>query len=427
MALKVWQGRALAVAQISTVTIGGTPASGNTVWVEINRRRVTYTVPATPTVNSVAAGLYALIQALATGGTAPEFAEITWTDPAGSSAVITATSATAGQPFTMTVGQTGGGASITLATPTAATGPNHADNAANWDSNSVPTTGDDVTVPAGTPDILYGLDALNDQMGTVRLLGGRIGLPDRSGTSPDDPGSYFQYRTKRFALESATAVYVGDGTTAPEFLRLEITGSTATPIRVMNGEGTADADAIQISAAAGTSHSVTVNGNRVALAPSSGEVIELSSLRVGTQGPDDSFGANDIDPVVRIGSGVTIAAARLYGGTVTSDGTFTAITVIDGEWNQDGGTPGTVSITDSAGTYRYTGNASHGAVTARGEGAVVDFTGDSRAFSLANSSVTEGAAIYNPQRANCTALTIDKESVAVSELGNSLSVALTAA
>jgi hypothetical protein len=57
----------------------------------------------------------------------------------------------------------------------------------------------------------------------------------------------------------------------------------------------------------------------------------------------------------------------------------------------------------------------------------VDFTGDSRAFSLANSSVTEGAAIYNPQRANCTALTIDKESVAVSELGNSLSVALTAA
>lgn len=430
MALKTWQGRALAVPQITTLTVGGAPVIGDTVWVEINRRRATYTVLASPTTAIMAAGLYAAIQALITAGVAPEFAEITWSDPSATAAsAFTGTSATAGQPFTLTVGVTG---TVTLgqAATQAATGPNHFDNAANFDTNSVLVAADDLLVPAGSPDILYGLtQATALALGTVKILGGNVGLPDRTGSNASDPTSYVEYRNKSLEFASATAVHIGDGTNAPDFCRVKITGAVSTPIRVNSGAGTSSENAILLSAAAGTAHALTVVGNSVGVALMSGEVMEISTLRVGTEGPEGSFGAGDSDPTMTLSSGVTIAAGRMYGGTVRSDATFTALTIIDGEWNQDGGTPGTVSATDSAGAYRYTGNASHGVITGRGAGVVFDFSGDSRGFTLASgSSITEGAAIYNPQRINCTpTFTIDKESVAASQLGNSINLVLTAA
>jgi hypothetical protein len=429
MAHCIYTGQALAVPQITTITISGTVAAGNTVWLEINRKRATATAQSGDTTAVLAGRLYDAINALVTGGNAPEFAEIVFVDPRiAVAASFTATSNTAGQPFTVSTGATGGGATIGTTATQASTGPNHLDNAANWSGNAVPVDGDDITFPAGCPDYLYGLTALTTIAAvTVRFLGGSGGLPDRTGTTPNDPNNYVQYRGKYVELESATSIVIGDGTNAPEFLRLKITGAVVTPIRVMAGEGTATGQAIQLSAAAGTAHTVTILGNSVALAPADGEVLEIGTLRIGTDGPEASFGATDTDPTVVIGSGVTITTGRFYGGTVTSDGTFTALTIIDGTWSQDRGSPGTVSATDSAGTYRYAGNASHGAITARGAGVTIDLTPDSRGFTLANSSVTEGAAIYNPQRANCTALTIDKESIAVSELGNSLTVALTAA
>lgn len=427
MAHRVYIGRALAVAQITTLTVGGTPVATDTVYVEINGKRATYTVEATPTTFTVASGLYAAIQALVQSGNAPEFAEITWSDPAGTSASFTATSSEPGQPFTLTVGVTG---TVTLGqTATqAATGPNHVSNAANWTGNAVPIAADDVTFPADCPAYLYDIDTtLNVALGTVRFLGGTGGFTDHTGTA-GDPQSYYQYRAKAVQIASATAIQIGDGQSAPDFLRLKITGAVATPIRVMGGAATSSAAAVQISAAAGTSHTLTILGNSVVLAPTVGEVLEISALRVGTDGPEGSFGAGDTDPTVTIASGVTITAARLYGGTVRSDATFTALTIIGGEWSQDGGTPGTVTATDSDGTYRYSGVASHGVITARGSGVIIDFSGDSRAFTLASgSSITEGAILYNPTRANATNFTIDKESLAISEIGNSITITLTAA
>lgn len=428
MAHKYYTGQALAVPQITTLTVGGTPVATDTVYVEINRKRVTYTVGAAPTAFTVASGLYAAILALIQTGNAPEFAEITWSDPAGTSASFTGTSANSGQPFTLTVGATGTTTLGQTATQ-AATGPNHVSNAANWSSNSVPAGGDDITFPPGCPDYLYDIETTLDiALGTVRFLGGTGGFRDRTSDSPGDPSAYAQYRAKAVEIASATAIQIGDGQNAPDFLRLKITGATPTPIRVMSGAATSSAETIQLCAASGTSHTLTILGNSVALALTVGEVLEISALRVGTDGPDGSFGAGDTDPAVTIASGVTITAARLYGGTVRSDATYTGLTIIDGEWSQDGGTPGTVTATDSAGTYRYSGVASHGVITARGRGVTIDFSGDSRPFTLASgSSVTEGAVLYNPTRANAANFTIDKESLAVSEIGNSITITLTAA
>jgi len=430
MALKTWQGRALAVPQITTLTVAGTIGTGDTVSVTINRKVATATAIVGDTAAVLAGRLYTAIQALISAGTAPEFAEITWVDPTiAGTAFFTATSTIAGTPFTLTTAVTGTTTLTTTATQ-AATGPNHADNVNNYDTGTLPSASDDFTKPPNTPDILYNITALAAlDLGIVKLMGGNIGLPDRHGVNPADPNSYYEYRTLHLQIKSASAVYIGDGTTAPSFCRLKIMGTTATPIRVMNGSTSNAADAIQISAASGTQHSLTINGGSVAIAPSAGETIDLSSFRVGTEGPVGSLGATDVDPVVSIGLGVTtITAARQYGGTVTSNGSFTALTIIDGIWKQDQGTPGTVSMTDSAGQYICTGTTSHGAITARGEGVIVDFTGDSRPITVANSTFTEGAALYNPQRINCAGgFTFDKESAAASQIGNSFSIVMTAA
>lgn len=428
MANVIFTGQALAVPQITTLTVGGTVAATNTVWVEINRKRATATAIGGDTAVTLAAKLYAAINALTTGGVAPEFSEIIFVDPSiNSTAFFTATSNTPGQPFTLAVGATGGGATLTQTATQAATGPNHLDNAANYSGNALPTAGDDLTFLPGGPDYLYGLTALTSlALGVVRFLGGSGGLPDRTGSTENDPNNYVQYRPRHIEIGSASAIIIGDGASAPAFLRVKVTGATITPIRVMSGSGTSSDASILLSAAAGTAHTLTIVGNSVALAPSPNEVLELSTLRIGTRGPEDSFGASDTDATVTIGSGVTVATINFYGGTVTSDATFTALRVYDGVWTQNGGTPGTVDASSSAGTYRYSGNASHGAITARGVGTTIDLTLDSRPFTLANSSVKEGAAFYNPSRANCTAYSTDKESLAVSDIGNEITITLTA-
>ena len=429
MALKTWQGRALAVPQITTLTVAGTVGTGDTISVTINRKTATATAQAGDTAAVFAGRLYAAIQALITAGGAQEFNEVTWLDPTiAGTAYFTGTSTTAGTPFTLTTAATG----TTTLTPTAtqaATGPNWFDNANNFDTNSVLAGGDDFTKPPNTPDILYGLTAAAAlDLGIVTLLGGNIGLPDRHGTNPSDPNAYFEYREPHFQIKSSTACYIGNGTIAPTFCRLKIMGTTATPIRVMNGSTSNAADAIQISAVSGTQHSLTINGGSVSIAPTSGETIDLASLRIGTEGPTGSFGASDVDPIVTIGIGVTtITAARQYGGTVNSNGSFTALTMLDGIWKQDQGTPGTVTITASNGTYICTGTTSHGAITARGAGSIVDFTGDSRPITVAASTFTDGAALFNPQRINCAGgFTFDKASAAASQIGDSFVIVMTA-
>ena len=83
-----WLARALARAQVDTLTPGGTIEVGDIFIVTINGKSISYSATGT-TVASVCTGLHALLAA----STIPEFVEITWTD---STTHITATSATAG-------------------------------------------------------------------------------------------------------------------------------------------------------------------------------------------------------------------------------------------------------------------------------------------------------------------------------------------
>jgi hypothetical protein len=155
MAVTNWLARALATAQVVTLTPGGTIEVGDIFIVTINGKSVSYAATGT-TIASVATGLAAALSA----STITEFAAITWAD---STTHVTGTANTAGVPFTVSVsttesnGDPADAQTFIAATTTAATGPNHWDNAINWSGGAVPVNGDIANVNLDFGSVLYGL------------------------------------------------------------------------------------------------------------------------------------------------------------------------------------------------------------------------------------------------------------------------------
>ncbi len=137
---RVWKGDAAAVAQVTTLTVGGTIEAGDLFKVTIGDKTLTVAA-ANTTAADVADQIVAAWNAL-TATTHPEFAEITAAE--GSGGTLTLTADTAGKPFTVTPTTTeaNGGAAddqtFTQAATTASSGPNHWDTAANWSGGAVP-------------------------------------------------------------------------------------------------------------------------------------------------------------------------------------------------------------------------------------------------------------------------------------------------
>ena len=162
MATKRWQGGAAAVAQITTLTPGGTIEISDLFKVTINGKVVSYAATDT-TVASVCTGLAAALEA----SEEPEFTEIDWAD---SVTCVTATAGTAGVPFTLSVETTESDSSaadtqtFSASTTTSSSGPNHWDTALNWSGGSVPTGGTNEvqtltgggTISGGTFTITFG-------------------------------------------------------------------------------------------------------------------------------------------------------------------------------------------------------------------------------------------------------------------------------
>lgn len=202
MGNKFWRGGAAAVAQVSTITIGGTIAPGDKFLVTINKKSVTFTATTT-TISHVVAGLVDALNA----DTAPaEHGELTWV---GSSPTIVGTADVAGVPHTITVSETGAASTISIATTTAATGPNFEDNDANWADGSAPSTDDYLIFDSGDVDVLYGwIDpGVSDPFAARRIMsgyGGNIGLPAVNALG------YPEYR-QRWPLNPAYELLVEGG------------------------------------------------------------------------------------------------------------------------------------------------------------------------------------------------------------------------
>lgn len=359
MATRRWCGRGDPVSQVTTMTVGGTYADGQTYYVTINTRTVSYTSVTADASNSDAAtGLQAALAA----STYPEFREVTWTV---SGAVVTGTAATPGKPFTAaaTPSATGTG-TLTAATPTASSGPNYWDVADNWVEGVVPTDGDDVTIDEG-PSILYGLDASSDTLNSLRIgpnfpASSEIGLPNQ--TAPQNPaGGYVEYRDRKLKV-GATTVRID---TVSRRVRLDL-DTDATTVTV-DGTGTAaNAGEAALDIVGVNAGSVLrVNGGEVWVAAGAGDAATFPTVAVSDGGSSPAR--------VRLGRGLTMTTLTQSAGDVTLECAATTVTKTGGRLNrcesgavttlrnrggvvEDEGT-GTITALYNSAEYRFRGQA----------------------------------------------------------------------
>lgn len=307
-----------AVRQVTTITIGGTVAIGDVITIRAGFAALAITMTAVGT----AAAATQIQAALSASGIPPELAECTYTV---SGSVITATAKVAGVPITFTSSVTGSG-TVTIATPTAATGPNFADVAANWSGSTLPTTGDTIAIESGPP-ILYGLTAITQVMANVIIeaeFSESIGLPEVNASG------YPEYRTQHWAINtSALSIGQGAGRSSSR-IKLNL-GTQATAI-VIEKTGAQFGAEWPVQIIGGVNATVFVLGGSVAFAPRSTEVCSFTSAVIA-EGAAVLFGAGvthgtiDSSGEILVSSNVT--TLRVHGGTTFLQAVASTI-VIDG-------------------------------------------------------------------------------------------------
>lgn len=378
MAINQWRGDAQDVSQISTFTVAGTPAGGDTISVTTNRKVVTYTLIGGDTAITAAAALYALVSASAIA----EIQEVSWSYIVGA-ALFTGSSQTAGVPFTITASATGT-TTITAATPTAATGHNNYDEPKNWSLGTAPTGADDVVIDGGS-DLLYGAGTIAGLTIDIRgtFING-MGLPERNALN------YYEYRNRYITLNSAT-VKIGSGTGAGSsrlFVK-SIAASTWTVFKTSQRE-TDKTPAVDID----------MTGNPTLINISGGDV-GLCVANEGTARTVASVGVSQSTARLTVGKSVTVTALDQDDGQSDVWGTVTTATIGLGTYNQWAGT--LTNITAYAGYARLNHSGTVASVIFRGQGKdnappVCDMTGNNLARVFTNSEFTGGAPILDPNK-----------------------------
>lgn len=349
MADRRWVGGAPAVAQISTITIANTWATGDTVTVTVNNKALIVTVGAAATVTDVAAALAAAINAADKttglvgsesrnfgGREIPEFLDFSATSNLG---VVTLTGEVAGTPFTFSSSEvTAGTGTATAATPTPATGPNHADNAANYEGGSLPVNNDVLFFDKGDVDCLYGLGYF--RTATVALdvyftndWTGRLGLP-----AVNETNGYVEYRQRYFyfyAPTSKTTRLTAGVLNNTDCGTLNLDYQNCGPAITLDVARNADLSQPSVVIAggvAGGTNTVSIKAGNVSIEPDEANTgsneINLGYVVLGV------LGGNNADLIVAIGNNaVWIAGATLVvnsGQLLTGRSPLTNVSEIKG-------------------------------------------------------------------------------------------------
>ena len=376
MATRYYTGAAKRVAQVDTVTPGGTIAATDTFSVTINNKTLTFTATTT-TVAHVVTGLYNLWVA----SEEPEFLEV---EPTDSTTTLTLTARTPGKPFTVTasVSNVSGGAAPTLtqATGTAASGPEYWNVAANWSSATAPTTGDTAIIE-GNYNILYGLDDNSTTLAkmVIRDFSGVIGLPP---TNPE--GGYPEYRDQYLKV-SSTIIDIMQNVTSP---RIRINVGTNQTTATVYSSGTSGDPTIKAVTLRGTHASNVVNnlGGEVGTATEAGETATVATFRQGSSASN---------PVTEIGDGASLTTVVVDSGTLINYADFTNGTA-------NGGTIILVDDPDIGGTLHVreaTVVVNGGPIIAKlvlAGGSVLDLSQDARALTITDCTMHAGATVRDP-------------------------------
>jgi len=406
MATRRWTGAALPVAQKETITIGGTWVAADTLTVTCNGRSIVLTIGTTVTTTQIATELAAALgstsTALGTGYSVtergPNIAEFRdfvsgETAPEASSSTVILIGRTKGQPYTITVSKSSTSGTVSTATTIAASGPNHFSTAANWSGSTVPVDSDDIVFDGGNVDCLYGLAQSSVSPASITItMGytGRIGLPD---TNVDDAAyPYNEYRDKYLALgtssDSVTQALTIGGGEGQGSSRIKIdSGSGQCQLVVLNS-GVSELQGVPAILWKGThvSNTATISKGNVGIAYFAGETAAIMTTKLG-------FRTNQTaDSSLFIGSGVTLTTVEQTGGTLTTNGAVTTMTLSGGSWRHLSGVAVTVTITGGYCSYESTGTLT----TLTLAGGELDFRANQRGRTITNADMFAGASFRDP-------------------------------
>ena len=212
MATKYWEPKALPVAQLTTVTVGGTLA-GETFTITVGGVAIashtdTDTLIAT-TVAALVAAWNASTHAYATGITAADASpNITLTGDTGGAV---GGGAESGSPFILTLNTPGGAATFAQVETTSATSVNNFNDAVNFSDGALPGAGDTVIIADTDVNICWGLESVTATGLILKIdqsYTGLIGLrtsnfaANVSGDVYDS--SAYEYRPTYLQLDIAT-------------------------------------------------------------------------------------------------------------------------------------------------------------------------------------------------------------------------------
>tara|TARA_R110002124_G_scaffold283216_1_gene458978 strand:+ start:4665 stop:7544 length:2880 start_codon:yes stop_codon:yes gene_type:complete len=252
-------------------------------------------------------------------------------------------------------------------TTTANSGPNCWDVAANWDTNSVPETGDTVYIGDTGVSILYGLDQSDVTLAALHIeqtFTGDIGLPRTNAA-----GSYPEYRDQYLKI-GVTLLNIGDKQgDGSERIKINL-GSVQSTVLITNTGDSPDGNTPAILLL-GTHASNAININRgslgVAYYPT--EVATVATLR-------QAFFDNAADDTnVYLGSGVSVTDIVKSGGVLDINSATTTFKQTAGTTTIHAGAHAVLNILAGLVNYNSTGTLS--AVNLSGDGVLV-FDQDAR-------------------------------------------------
>lgn len=314
------QDSAAAVNEIETVTLDSGP-TGGTFTLTFNGETT-----AGIAYDASAATVQAALEALAT----PVPGDFSVSGADGGPWSVTFTGAYAGTDVTEMTGSgaslTGGGSqTLTANTTTTATGPNNWNDAENFSTGNLPTTGDTVIVDdPNAGDILWNLDALSAE--TLAKLVVRQSFENKRIGLSDHNGLYYEYRATKLAI-GATSIEVGNGSgSGPVLVRLN-TGAALTAIEVLNSGRSQDPSLKAVSwEGTHASNTAEILGGEFGAAIDQADVATLATLRVLAS----EVAGNA--PSVFCGPGTTLGAVAVAGGNVDLNSAIgTSLTIYSGQ------------------------------------------------------------------------------------------------
>lgn len=397
MSTRKWQGDAVDIAQVDTITIALTWATNDTATISINGKDLILTVGATVTTTAIATAIKEMINGdtitgdatrNTTGDNIEEFAELTATV---NGSVVTVTADTKGVPFTMTATEnTAGSGTATRAASVAVAGPALFDDPDNWSASTVPVDNDTVDMENSDRDLIYNLSQSGIGLTTFNIkqsYEGHIGLPTWNANG------YYEYRPDYLSIGDAaiaTTINIGQGE-GNGSERIKINQNTAqTTLNIFNTGSPAE-DGVPAVLFLGTHASNVANVMRgsVGFAVFSGETTTIATLRIGSE--DGTTG----DTFVVCGSGVTLTTVVQNGGSFTSSCAITTVTINAGTWLAYAGAVTTINARNCTIIW----NSSATIATYNGDSdSVLDAEQDERAFTITNCTLKKGATIKNRKR-----------------------------